>query len=127
MTKEVIFGLTFEQFGYVWLYFVPSDKCSIPDNLRSERQVLLALGSALPVPVKDLFFDEDGLSATLSFNGFPGSVFVPWEATICIMGGSSPGRPEVSVAWQSAALSANPSPGPAPAKRGSHLKIVKPN
>jgi len=128
LRKEALFDMTLEHYGVVDVHFAPSDKCVLPEHLRDQKMLTLRLGRALPVPVKDLFFDGDGFSATLSFNRVPRSVFVPWESVVGIVGCTDAGRPEVSVAWERACHEPEKSqPAPAPTKRGSHLRLVKPN
>lgn len=77
----------------------------VPGHLRRDAHVILQYGYDLPIPIPDLYVDERGVRATLSFARAPLETFVPWEAVYTIL--SLDGRgvlfaddvpPEVTVA-----------------------------
>lgn len=52
---------------------------SVPEGQR-KTHLCLQVGLNLPVPIKDLHIDDDGIECTLSFNRTPCRCFVPWDA-----------------------------------------------
>jgi hypothetical protein len=96
----------------------------LPDFLRGDAKVVLQLGYHLPVPIPDLAVTDDGITATLSFRRAPHTVRVPWSAVYAIGDGEHPAA--VFIDSLPRDLPQNePEPPPPPAKRGSHLKLVK--
>lgn len=68
--------------GLVQISFDPYDEdCEVPDHLRDgEGLKIFDYGYDLPMPTLDVKVDEEGISATLSFNRKPTYTFVPWSA-----------------------------------------------
>jgi hypothetical protein len=60
---------------YVGTY---TDGCILPEGLQPVELLNVWLDGA--IPIRDLHSDEDGWSATLSFNRTPFHCYVPWEA-----------------------------------------------
>ncbi len=52
----------------------------VPDNLRSEAQLVLRFGLDLTPPIHDLAVDEMGISGTLRFSGVPHRCILAWPA-----------------------------------------------
>jgi len=52
----------------------------LPDNWMKVPQCELELGADLPVPIRDLVIDDEGISGTLSFGRVPFFCRVPWDA-----------------------------------------------
>lgn len=52
----------------------------LPLKLHQNEQVVLQIGKNMSVPIPDLIVDEYGICATLSFNGRPFKIDVPWDA-----------------------------------------------
>lgn len=56
----------------------------LPPHLMEFEQVVLNLGHQMAVPIPDLNLDEDGITATLSFDRSPFTVKLPWESVFGI-------------------------------------------
>lgn len=56
---------------------VPEDQKTAP--------LILEYGYSMAIPMPDLKLDDDGVSATLSFNRSPFATFVPWSAVIAVV------------------------------------------
>jgi hypothetical protein len=102
------------------------DGVRLPDRLRGDGHVRLDYGHGFSPPIPDLVVDDDGISATLSFNRIPFATFVPWSAVYLIADFDGNGA-----VWQEDIppdLLDNSEPPPEPPKqkpRPSHLKLVK--
>ena len=57
----------------------------VPPRFRKHAGLVLRFGRDLPVPMADLYIDDEGLSATLSFDGQPFHCEVPWRAVDAIV------------------------------------------
>lgn len=70
----------------IFVHFDGTNKQTyIPSHIRNKDMVILQLGYNLQVPIPDLEFTDDGISATLSFSGKPHWCFMPWEAVFAIV------------------------------------------
>lgn len=58
---------------------------AIPKHLREHDTLVFDYGRNLPVSIPDLAVDEDGISATLTFDRKPFKTFVPWSAVIFML------------------------------------------
>jgi len=58
---------------------------AVPPRFRSDPGLVLRVGRALPVPIPDLYVDDEGISGTLSFDGQPFRCEVPWVAVFAIV------------------------------------------
>jgi stringent starvation protein B len=58
----------------------------VPSWFKKQPQLALQIGLNLPVPIRDLEIDDDGISCTLSFNRSPHFCFVPWAAVFALVG-----------------------------------------
>lgn len=59
----------------------------VPDKLKGQPQVAFQLGLDLkPTPVRHLRVEDEGWSATMTFNRRQFDCFVPWEAVWAIIG-----------------------------------------
>lgn len=63
----------------------------VPAKLKTKKQIVLQLGYDMPVPIPDLLFNDNGLSATLTFGGKPFKVSVPWESIYAMVGSDAKG------------------------------------
>lgn len=52
----------------------------VPPWFRNQPQLVLQIGLNLPVPIRDLHLDDDGVSCTLSFNRSPFFCVLPWTS-----------------------------------------------
>jgi stringent starvation protein B len=59
--------------------------------LRLQAQVVLQIGTDMPVPIPDLRVDDEGVYGTLSFKGVPFTCFLPWASIFAIVGEDSGG------------------------------------
>ena len=67
--------------GSVFVYLDPRHEgVVVPPHLRQRPQLVLQIGLDLPVPIRDLEVDDDGVFATLSFDRTPFSCTIPWGA-----------------------------------------------
>jgi hypothetical protein len=57
----------------------------VPPRFRGDHGLVLRIGRDLPTPIPDLYIDDDGISATLSFDGQPFHCEVPWFAVVAIV------------------------------------------
>lgn len=79
--------------GNAYVYLDPrSPEVLLPSWLLQQPQVMLHLGYGLAVPIPDLELDEDGFSATLSFNRTPVFCRVPWTSVFAIAGDDGRGH-----------------------------------
>jgi hypothetical protein len=105
----------------------------LPERFRSEAHLRLDYGYGFQPPIPDLTVDDQGISATLSFNRTPFRTFVPWAAVYLIADFDGNGA-----VWQEdipadlkmdvppePGESAPPPPEPPKKPRPSHLKLVK--
>lgn len=73
--------------GSVFVHLDPrADTVLVPDWYRSEPQLVLQIGFDLPVPIRDLEVDEDGIYGTLSFNRSPFTCHIEWDAVFALAG-----------------------------------------
>lgn len=63
----------------------------VPSGFKRQPQLALQIGLNLPVPIRDLQIDDEGISCTLSFNRSPHFCFVPWSAVFALVGEDSRG------------------------------------
>lgn len=63
----------------------------VPSGFKKQPQLALQIGLNLPVPIRDLQIDDEGISCTLSFNRSPHFCFVPWSAVFALVGEDSRG------------------------------------
>lgn len=78
--------------GSVFVHLDPRHEgVCVPEYLRMQPQLVLQVGFNLVVPIPDLRFDAEGLSATLSFQRTPFYCEVPWEAIFALTGDEGEG------------------------------------
>jgi len=58
----------------------------VPSWFKKQPQLVLQVGLNMPVPIKDLRLDDDGMSCTLSFSRSPFFCVVPWSSVFAIIG-----------------------------------------
>ncbi|MGD8316273.1 MAG: ClpXP protease specificity-enhancing factor SspB [Myxococcales bacterium] len=58
----------------------------VPQWYRSEPQLVLQIGFDMPVPIRDLEVDDEGIYGTLSFNRSPFTCRVHWDAVFALAG-----------------------------------------
>ena len=68
----------------------------VPPQYGKQYQLGLLFGYNIPIPTDDLRTDEEGVSATLSFDHRPHRVFIPWTAVyaLSLPDGSARGWPQ---------------------------------
>ena len=141
--------------GSVFVHLDPRmDTVAVPQWYRSEPQLVLQIGFDMPVPIRDLEVDSDGVYGTLSFNRTPFTCEVPWEAVFALAGDDGRGmvwpdsmpheiseeiereagrepppvveeRPSLRVLPAVEESESRPSSPPKPGERPSYLKVVK--
>lgn len=96
----------------------------LPKSLHPCMAVALDLGLNMPRPIPDLQATEAGIVATLSFEGSPFQVYIPWK-NVCVMGVGMPDDAEAEFVWKDdiPRESGMPAPPSAPTARGG-LKAV---
>jgi stringent starvation protein B len=58
----------------------------VPPGFRKQPQLVLQVGLNMPVPIRDLHLDDEGMTCTLSFNRTPFFCVVPWTSVYAIVG-----------------------------------------
>jgi stringent starvation protein B len=58
----------------------------VPPWLRHQAQLVLQVGFDMPIPIRDLRVDDDGVFGTLSFSRNPFTCAVPWHAVFALVG-----------------------------------------
>jgi stringent starvation protein B len=58
----------------------------VPPWFKKQPQLVLQVGLNMPVPIRDLRLDDDGMSCTLSFNRSPFFCVVPWSSVFAMVG-----------------------------------------
>jgi stringent starvation protein B len=141
--------------GSVFVHLDPRmDTVAVPQWYRSEPQLVLQIGFDMPVPIRDLEVDADGVYGTLSFNRTPFTCEVPWEAVFALAGDDGRGmvwpdsmpheiseeiereagrepppvveeRPSLRVLPAVEESESRPSSPPKPGERPAYLKVVK--
>lgn len=64
----------------------------VPAWLYGREQVVLQFGKNLPVPIKDLIVDSDGICGTLSFKGVPFFCDIPWDSVFALVADNGRGN-----------------------------------
>ncbi len=73
--------------GSLFVHLDPRvDTVAVPESYRSEPQLVLQIGFDLPVPIRDLEVDADGIYGTLSFNRSPFTCQIQWDAVFALAG-----------------------------------------
>jgi len=73
--------------GSLFVHLDPRvDTVAVPQSYRSEPQLVLQIGFDMPVPIRDLQVDADGIYGTLSFNRSPFTCQVQWDAVFALAG-----------------------------------------
>jgi stringent starvation protein B len=109
----------------------------VPPGFRKQPQLVLQVGLNMPVPIRDLQLDDEGMSCTLSFNRTPFFCVVPWGSVYAIVG-CDDGRgmiwpddvpPEVAQAQARAVDGGDrkdgPRPAPEPERAGEPLRAKR--
>ena|ERR1700748_1179502 len=65
--------------GSLFVVFDPRVS-TVPKLFRGEKELTFHYGYHMPIPIPDLFVNNDGISATLSFGKTTYGTFVPWGA-----------------------------------------------
>lgn len=74
--------------SWVMVLFDPrKEKVQLPEYLKKETHVALQYGYHMPIPIRDFQIDDQGISATLSFQQRFSFTFVPWSAVFAISDG----------------------------------------
>jgi len=58
----------------------------VPAWFKKQPQLVLQVGTNMPVPIPDLRLDDEGMGCTLSFNRAPFFCVVPWSSVFAIVG-----------------------------------------
>jgi len=73
--------------GSLFVHLDPRvDTVAVPQSYRSEPQLVLQIGFDMPVPIRDLEVDTDGIYGTLSFNRSPFTCQIQWDAVFALAG-----------------------------------------
>jgi stringent starvation protein B len=73
--------------GSLFVHLDPRvDTVVVPQWYRTEPQLVLQIGFDMPVPIRDLEVDKDGIYGTLSFNRSPFACTVQWDAVFALAG-----------------------------------------
>ena len=71
----------------VFVYLDPRrEGVVIPMGFKNQHKLVLQVGLNMPVPIRDLKFDDQGMSCTLSFNRTPFFCIVPWTSVFALTG-----------------------------------------
>jgi len=141
--------------GSLFVHLDPRmDTVAVPQWYRSEPQLVLQIGFDMPVPIRDLEVDAEGVYGTLSFNRTPFTCQIPWDAVFALAGDDGRGmvwpdsmpqeiteeiereagrqpppvveeRPSLRVLPAVDESESRPSSPPKPGERPSYLKVVK--
>lgn len=115
--KEVAIALL-EASNSVYVHLDPRRHgVSVPRQFVDKPQLVLQIGLNMPIPIRDLTVDDDGISCTLSFNRSPTYCRMPWGAIYALIGEDGRGMmwppdipPEVVAQMQNAAAGAQAKP-----------------
>lgn len=129
--KKVVALAILEQ-SKVRLHLDPrADGVVVPLQFKRQPQLLLDIGLNLPVPIPDLYLDDDKITCTLSFGGRPFYCILPWPSIFAMVGDDGRGMvwpeslpPEV-VAAQSMPKEAKPKLAAVPPPPPSEAKVEK--
>jgi len=100
----------------------------VPQWYRSEPQLVLQIGFDMPVPIRDLQVDAEGICGTLSFNRSPFTCRVQWDAVFALAGDDGRG-----MVWpdsmpdeitQEIEREAGRQPPPAPVEERPSLRVL---
>ena len=100
----------------------------VPQWYRSEPQLVLQIGFDMPVPIRDLQVDAEGIYGTLSFNRSPFTCRVQWDAVFALAGDDGRG-----MVWpdsmpdeitQEIEREAGRQPPPAPVEERPSLRVL---
>lgn len=115
--KEVAIALL-EASNSVYVHLDPRKQgVAVPRQFVDKPQLVLQVGLNMPIPIRDLTVDDDGISCTLSFNRSPSYCRMPWSAIYALVAEDGRGMmwptdipPEVVAQMQNAAAGAQPKP-----------------
>lgn len=62
------------------------DGVVVPPNFKRQPQLQLQIGLNMPVPIPDLYFDDEKMSCTLSFARTPFFCIIPWASVFAMVG-----------------------------------------
>jgi stringent starvation protein B len=83
--KEVALALL--ERSSVYVHLDPRQaSVAVPAGFKKQPQLVLQVGLNMPVPIKDLQLDDEGMSCTLSFSRTPFFCVVPWSSVFAIIG-----------------------------------------
>jgi stringent starvation protein B len=102
----------------------------VPAWFKHQAQLVLQVGFNMPIPIRDLRVDDDGMSCTLSFNRSPFFCIIPWTSVYATVGDDGRGMvwpddvpPEVAL--QARQREASPTAAKQPPSRKATLAVVK--
>jgi len=91
-TKRETVEILFARGEDVWLHLEPRRSgVVVPESLKAQPRLVLQIGLNMPVPIKDLEVDDQGVRGTLSFDRQPFHCTVPWDAMFVIVGSRGEG------------------------------------
>ena len=98
----------------------------VPDHLKGSKSLIL--NYSYSYGIKDFFFDDEGVSASLSFRGVPHMCFVPWESVGMI--GSQKAEigysyDDVKMQSQVEIVPEQPAPALTPLERRKQFKLIE--
>lgn len=94
----------------------------VPAWFKKQPQLVLQVGLNMPVPIRDLNVDDNGISCTLSFNRSPFFCVIPWPSVFALVGEN--GQAMVWAEDVPAEVAAQAQAQKAPEKPRAHLRSV---
>lgn len=86
-TKRETVEILFARGEDVWLHLEPRRPgVVVPESLKAQPRLVLQIGLNMPVPIRDLVVDDEGVNGTLSFDRQPFHCTVPWDAVFTVIG-----------------------------------------
>ncbi len=94
----------------------------VPAWFKQQPQLVLQVGMNMPVPIPDLYLDDEKMSCTLSFNRSPFFCIIPWDAVFAMRGDDGRG-----MVWPDSLPPEVAKAGTAPREATpAELKVVRP-
>lgn len=114
-------ALSILQDDYLYVGVNPKhERVIVPPNWKAKEHMILQVGYQMPVPIRDLHIDADGVSGIFSFDRVPSLCVIPWESVTALARGE-----EYTIAFiPNEALAHRRAPVPAPTPRPG-LRLVK--
>ena len=83
--KQIAEALLSESMS-VFIHLDPRrERVSVPPQFRQQPHLILEVGLNMPVPIRDLTVDDEGITCTLSFNRSPFWCRMPWACVFALV------------------------------------------